>query len=140
MMLQAEPEDQAMTRRLAAMGIDERDITNKTAMVLAMYDEAMKGDVKAFETLMKYSGEDPEQQRKDTELIMKRDIHLLEINNRDRFSFDFLNNTREREGMYILRDIKDRYKELKDARDEVFKEDIAAVLGDDDDDDLEDED
>lgn len=134
-MLQAAPEDQDTAERLALMGIDERDITNKTALVLSLYDEAMKGNVKAFETLMKYSGEDPDQERKDAELLMKRDLHLLDINNRDRFSLDFMDKTRIREARYIMSDIKDRYKELKDARDEVMREDIEIASYDDEDED-----
>lgn len=131
--MQAAP-DTETAERLRELGIDERDITNKTAMVYSLYEQAMKGNVKAFEALMKYSGEDPDQERKAAELMMKRDIHLLEINDRERFSLDFFDNTREREAAYILGDIKDRYKELKNARNEVMSENAAAESYDDVDD------
>ena len=46
-------------------------ITNAAVLVQALYDKAAQGDVKAFETLMKYAGEDPDQKRKDYELQLK---------------------------------------------------------------------
>ena len=73
-LLKAAPEDAATVERLKALGIKDTDITNKTVMVLSMFEAAKAGNVKAFETLMKYSGEDPEQQRKEAELQIKREL------------------------------------------------------------------
>jgi len=49
----------------------DQELTNAAILVKALYDKATQGDVKAFETLMKYAGEDPDQQRKDLELQLK---------------------------------------------------------------------
>lgn len=52
------------------------ELTNAALLVKALYDKAKAGDVKAFETIMKYSGEDPDQKRKDAELKLKRELLL----------------------------------------------------------------
>lgn len=43
--------------QLKALGIEEDDMTNQMAMVIAMYQKALKGDVGAFNTLRDTSGE-----------------------------------------------------------------------------------
>lgn len=132
--LQAAP-DAATAERLAVMGIEDADITNKAGMVLAMYDAAMKGNVKAFETLMKYSGEDPEQQRKDLELQMQRDRHIIVLNDKEYqsgLSFDLFKDDREKQ--YALNDIKNQYKELKNAQETIIRERSSNAFYDDDED------
>ena len=131
-LLHAAPDDLGTVNRLKAMGIDDQDITNKTALVLSMFDEATKGNVKAFETLMKYSGEDPEQQRKDLELQMKRDAHILALNDKHYYGFS-LDVMGDREKQYALNNVTRKYKELKDAQDDYLREEIEANRYDDDD-------
>lgn len=117
-MLQGAP-DERTAERLRAQGFDERDITNKTAMVMSLCDAALKGDVKAFETLMKYSGEEPEQQRKDAELEMKRDMHVLLLSDKEK-DYSGLDITSaflaDDEKKAVLVTIQGKYKELTDAR------------------------
>ena len=133
--MQAVPDEQT-AERLRAQGIDERDITNKSAMVYALCESALKGDVKAFETLMKYSGEDPEQQRKDTELQMKRDAHILILSDKesDYLGLNFTNGfLADEEKKAVLIAVQDKYKEITDVRkqyescqdDEYFDDDYS---------------
>ena len=66
--------------RLKEAGINEEDATYQTAVVLKMFDEAMNGDVSAFNALVKIAGEaieryevtgrDGEPLQVDRELIM----------------------------------------------------------------------
>ena len=117
-MLQGPP-DQHTAERLRAQGIDERDITNKAALALSLYDAAMAGNVKAFEALMKYSGEDPDQQRKDAELDMKRDLHVLLLSDKEKdysgldVASAFISDYEKKA---VLISVQGKYKELTDAR------------------------
>lgn len=44
-------QDQKTRNRLAQLGIDSDNIDNQMAMVIAMWQKALKGDVKAFKAL-----------------------------------------------------------------------------------------
>jgi len=119
-LLEAKP-DGGTVDRLKSMGIADDDITNKTALVFAMFQEAQQGNVKAFETLMKYAGEDPEQQRKDLEMQMKRDTHILVLNDKDysAVSFDQMLSGDEQKQQVLLA-LRDNYRELHTANDEYM--------------------
>ena len=45
--------------QLKSLGIDENDMTNQMALVIAMYQKASKGDVQAFNTLRDTVGQKP---------------------------------------------------------------------------------
>jgi len=64
-LLQSEPEAMEM------IGI-EPEASRAALLVRALYNKALTGDAKAFETLMKYSGDDPDQKRRDAELKIKQ--------------------------------------------------------------------
>ena len=51
--------DEKAKTRLQEQGIDIEDIDNKMAMVFMQWAEALKGNTKAFENLLNYSGEKP---------------------------------------------------------------------------------
>ena len=55
-------ENEQAKEKLKALGIDTEDIDNKMAMIYAQWGEAMKGNTKAFENLLNYSGEKPIEQ------------------------------------------------------------------------------
>lgn len=55
-------ENEQVKAKLQELGIDVKDIDNKMAMVYAQWIEAMKGNTKAFENLLNYSGEKPVEQ------------------------------------------------------------------------------
>lgn len=55
-------ENEQVKEKLQELGIDIKDIDNKMAMVYAQWIEAMKGNTKAFENLLNYSGEKPIEQ------------------------------------------------------------------------------
>ena len=61
------------------------ELTNAAMLVRTLYDKARAGDVRAFETIMKYAGEDPDQKRKDAELKLKREALKLQT---ERFKVD----------------------------------------------------
>ena len=134
--MQAAP-DAETAERLRNQGIDERDITNKTAMVYSLYEQAMKGNVKAFEALMKYSGEDPDQLRKDMELQFKREIHIITLNDKDYSGFKSINIFGDDEKQQVLLAVQKNYKELKEAHADYVRNNVTYIdeLDDDDDDD-----
>ncbi len=132
--MQGEP-DAATADQLRQYGIDERDITNKTALVLSLYDAAKTGNVRAFETLMKYSGEDPDQQRKDMELQFKREVHIITLNDKDYSGFGRINLLGgDDEKQQVLLAIQKNYKELKTAHDDYVRNNVTYIDEDDDDD------
>lgn len=47
------------------IGIDMNSLDNKMALVASQWSQAMKGDTKAFECLMNYSGEKPVEKIQD---------------------------------------------------------------------------
>ena len=55
-------ENEQVREKLKELGIAVEDINNKMAMVYAQWIEAMKGNTKAFENLLNYSGEKPIEQ------------------------------------------------------------------------------
>lgn len=79
-LLQGEPDGLETIGRFVPEG------TTRAAMLVeAVYQKAITGDVKAFETLMKYSGNDPDQKRKEAELKIKREMLQLQ---KQRFAID----------------------------------------------------
>lgn len=48
-----------MKDNLKALGIDETEMNNQMALVIAMYQKALKGDVQAFNTLRDTIGQKP---------------------------------------------------------------------------------
>ena len=57
---------------LIAKGFDEEQ-TNAAALILQIANEAFSGNIRAAELLIRLSGEDPDQKRKDAELKIKRE-------------------------------------------------------------------
>ena len=55
-------ENEQVREKLKELGIAVEDVNNKMAMVYAQWIEAMKGNTKAFENLLNYSGEKPIEQ------------------------------------------------------------------------------
>lgn len=123
--MQAAP-DAATAEKLRAKGIAEEDITNKAALVMSLYDAAMSGNTKAFETLMKYSGDDPDEQRKESEQEMKRDMFLLElkqIRKKVFYNFDGEDDTiQEKFDRYSTVAIANKYPELAEAAEDAVSE------------------
>ena len=132
--MQGEP-DEATAERLRLQGIDERDITNKTALVLSLYDAAKTGNVRAFETLMKFGGEDPDEQRKDMELQFKREVHIITLNDKDYSGFSKINILGgDDEKQQVLLAIQKNYRELKAAHDDYVRNNVTYIDEDEDDD------
>lgn len=76
--LNARPTDDYTIKGLKAAGFDDDEMTNAAGIILSLFDEAIaNGNTKAAELLFKYAGEDPEQQRKDAELKLKRELLKL---------------------------------------------------------------
>ena len=48
-----------MKEQLAELGIEENEMNNQMAMVIAMYQKVLKGDVSAFNTLRDTLGQKP---------------------------------------------------------------------------------
>lgn len=48
-----------MKEQLAELGIEENEMNNQMAMVIAMYQKVLKGDVQAFNTLRDTLGQKP---------------------------------------------------------------------------------
>ena len=71
-LLQSKPD---MSETIGDLDEDENRIS---LLVRKVYFKALSGDIKAFETLMKYAGEDPDQKRKDAELKLKREAMKLQ--------------------------------------------------------------
>ncbi len=72
-LLQSEPDP------METIGMDiDSGMTRSALLIRAVYSKAMQGDIKAFETLMKYSGNDPVQIRKEAELKIKRELLQLQ--------------------------------------------------------------
>ena len=65
--------------RMETIGFFVPDGTTRAALLVgSLYDKARQGDVRAFEAIMKYAGEDPDQKRKDAELKLKREVLKLQ--------------------------------------------------------------
>ena len=54
--------DKTTIKKLETLGIDTDNIDNQMAMVIAMWQKALKGDVNAFNTLRDTIGEKPVEQ------------------------------------------------------------------------------
>ena len=55
-------------QQLKELGIDEDEMNNQTAMVIAIYQKALKGDVQAFNTLRDSVGQKPVERVETTEV------------------------------------------------------------------------
>ena len=78
MFLNARPTDDYIINSLKAAGFEDEEMTNAAGIILSLFDEVIaNGSTKAAELLFKYSGEDPDQQRKDAELKLKRELIKL---------------------------------------------------------------
>lgn len=58
---------------LRQMGFTDDEIDNTLAIVFALTSKAQRGDVDAARALFKFSGNDPEDKRKDEELKLRRE-------------------------------------------------------------------
>lgn len=56
------PCTEAMEKNLRSMSVDEEDFTNRVALFARAFAQAMTGDVRAMEFLVKIAGETPEQE------------------------------------------------------------------------------
>lgn len=72
--LNAPVDDAALSEVLRANGFDNDDLTNAARMILTIATEAFAGNIRAAELLIKLTGEDPDQKRKDDEMKLKRDL------------------------------------------------------------------
>lgn len=68
MLLRMPCTDEEVQEELHGMGLSEREMTNQTAIVVAMLRKAMQGDVQAFNTLRDTAGQKPTDQ---TEVMQK---------------------------------------------------------------------
>ena len=59
---------------LSKFGFDDEEMTNAAVLILSTYKEACHGNMRAVELLIRISGEDPDQKRKDDELKLKREL------------------------------------------------------------------
>lgn len=67
--------NEKMKKQMQELGYIDEDLTNQTALVLAMYKKALSGDVNAFNTIADRSGEVITQKVEKTEVpIIKDDI------------------------------------------------------------------
>lgn len=58
-----------LDKNLKELGLDECDRTNMMALQARLFTMAMSGDLKAYNTLMKYAGQDPEENRRERESV-----------------------------------------------------------------------
>ena len=56
------PCTEAMEKNLRSMSVDEEDFTNRVALFARAFAQAMTGDVKAMEFIVKIAGETPDQE------------------------------------------------------------------------------
>lgn len=56
------PCTEAMEKNLRSMSVDEKDFTNRVALFARAFAQAMTGDVRAMEFIVKIAGETPEQE------------------------------------------------------------------------------
>lgn len=59
MLLNGKCTEAEVKARMQSLGIAAKDMTNQMAMTVAMFDEAMQGNVQAFNTLRDTAGEKP---------------------------------------------------------------------------------
>jgi len=62
-----------MKKRLAALGLDEDDVTYQDALLASILLEAMKGDVRAAEFMRDTAGESPTLELRKQELKLRKD-------------------------------------------------------------------
>lgn len=77
--------DPKAKKQLEALGIDTDNIDNQMAMVISMWQKAIKGDVQAFNTLRDTAGEKPKEEievsRSTDETIKEIDDYLCKKKN-----------------------------------------------------------
>lgn len=59
MLLELPIKSRKIKEQLQELGIDSDDLTNQMALIVSMYQKALKGDTKAFEILRDTIGEKP---------------------------------------------------------------------------------
>lgn len=78
-------QDPKAKKQLEALGIDTDNIDNQMAMVISMWQKAIKGDVQAFNTLRDTAGEKPKEEievsRSTDETIKEIDDYLCKKKN-----------------------------------------------------------
>ena len=78
-------QDPKAKKQLEALGIDADNIDNQMAMVISMWQKAIKGDVQAFNTLRDTAGEKPKEEievsRSTDETIKEIDDYLCKKKN-----------------------------------------------------------
>lgn len=76
--LDAETGRDELRAELLESGFDD-DTSNAAALVMRIAKEAFSGNMRAAELLIKLSGEDPDQKRKDKELKLKQDFYKFRM-------------------------------------------------------------
>ena len=75
LMLEMPVFNEKMKKQMQDLGFIDEELTNQTALVLALYKKALSGDVMAFNTLADRSGEIVKQKVETTQVpIIKDDI------------------------------------------------------------------
>ena len=75
LMLEMPVFNEKMKKQMQDLGFVDEELTNQTALVLALYKRALSGDVMAFNTLADRSGEIVKQKVETTQVpIIKDDI------------------------------------------------------------------
>lgn len=78
--------DDSFTEQLKEAGFEDDEMTNAAAIIVSLADNFFAfGNMKAAELLFKYSGEDPDQKRKDAELKLKQEeLKLKQMENKQK--------------------------------------------------------
>ena len=123
MLLDLPVSNPAIAARLSDFGISEEDLTNQMVVLVAMINQATKGNVRAAAFLRDTAGYDPDAEIKRKEQKLKQD------------QFNFLKEQKAREeagGVYITGDdpITAALKEAQDANQRETEDDSAIPLHD----------
>lgn len=84
--LDTETKREDLRGQLLANGFDD-DTSNAAALVMQIANEAFSGNIRAAELLVRLSGEDPDQKRKDKELKLQQDLIRQQIIKLKNFNF-----------------------------------------------------
>ena len=82
MLAKMKPNDKITAQIAAQMGLNEDEITNATAVAVSVYNQALKGNMRASEAFMKAIDEDQEEgllEIKRAELKIKQEQHEMEM-------------------------------------------------------------
>lgn len=72
--MSAETTDEKLRSILKANGFQDEEMTNAAVLVLSIGKEAFSGNVRAAELLIKLLGDDPDQIRRDKELLLQEEL------------------------------------------------------------------